>query len=156
MHSVKWCAKLWNVQNDSKCKYMQGAKSYKCKICEVQNAPVQWAPISIYLIRGCSHITSAAGGGEGVRQMLTIADEGGRGGQPNADHCWRGGEGGSPKSWQLLTRDGWGYNLVHKWVFRQQKICEKETIYVILVLQCIAKTKHRSKTHPSPLKCPVK
>ena len=65
-------------------------------------------------------------------------------------------EGGSPKSWQLLTRDGWGYNLVHKWVFRQQKICEKETIYVILVLQCIAKTKHRSKTHPSPLKCPVK
>ena len=30
-------------------------------------------------IRGCSHITSAAGGGEGVRQMLTIADKGGRG-----------------------------------------------------------------------------
>ena len=26
-------------------------------------------------------------GGEGVRQMLTIADEGGRGGQPKADHC---------------------------------------------------------------------
>ena len=56
-------------------------------------------------IRGCSHITSAAGGGEGVRQMLTIADEG-----------------------------------------RLGKICENGTIYVILVLQCIAKTKHRSKT----------
>ena len=26
-------------------------------------------------------------GGEGVRQMLTIADEGGRGCKPNADHC---------------------------------------------------------------------
>ena len=26
-------------------------------------------------------------GGEGVKQMLTIADEGGRGGKPNADHC---------------------------------------------------------------------
>ena len=25
--------------------------------------------------------------------MLTIADEGGRGGKPNADHCWRGGVG---------------------------------------------------------------
>ena len=30
-------------------------------------------------------------GGGGVSQMLTIADEGGRGGQPKADHCWRGG-----------------------------------------------------------------
>ena len=28
-------------------------------------------------LRGCPHITSAAGGGEGVSQMLTIADEGG-------------------------------------------------------------------------------
>ena len=26
-------------------------------------------------------------GGEGVRQKLTIADEGGRGGKPNADDC---------------------------------------------------------------------
>ena len=26
-------------------------------------------------------------GGEGVWQMLTIADEGGRGGKPKADHC---------------------------------------------------------------------
>ena len=33
-------------------------------------------------------------GGGGVSQMLTIADEGGRGGKPNADHCWRRGEGG--------------------------------------------------------------
>ena len=30
-------------------------------------------------IWGCSHITSAAGGGEGVWQMLTIADKGGKG-----------------------------------------------------------------------------
>ena len=37
-------------------------------------------------LRGCPHITSAAGGGEGVPQMLTIADEGGRGGKPNADN----------------------------------------------------------------------
>ena len=29
-------------------------------------------------IRGCPHITSVAGGGEGISQMLTIADEGGR------------------------------------------------------------------------------
>ena len=88
--------------------------------------------------------------------MLTIADEGGRGGQPNADHCWRGGEGGSPKSWRLLTRGGWGYNFVSQMGFRQPKICEKETIYVNLVLLCKAKTKHRSKTHLSPLKCHVK
>ena len=38
-------------------------------------------------IRGCPHITSAAGGGEGGRQMLTIADGGGGGGKPNADEC---------------------------------------------------------------------
>ena len=42
---------------------------------------------NMYHLRGCSHITSAAGGGEGVLQMLTIPDKGGRGGQPNADHC---------------------------------------------------------------------
>ena len=35
------------------------------------------------IIRGCSHITSAGRGG--VRQMLTKADEGGRGGKPIAD-----------------------------------------------------------------------
>ena len=29
--------------------------------------------------RGCSHIMSAAVGGEGVSQKMTIADEGGRG-----------------------------------------------------------------------------
>ena len=28
-------------------------------------------------VRGCSHIMSAAGGGEGVSQKMTIADEGG-------------------------------------------------------------------------------
>ena len=39
----------------------------------------------ITYIRGCPHITLAAGGGEGVSQMLTIADEWGRGGKPNAD-----------------------------------------------------------------------
>ena len=33
-------------------------------------------------------------GGGGVKQMLTIADEGGKGGQAIADDCWRGEEGG--------------------------------------------------------------
>ena len=28
--------------------------------------------------------------------MLTIADEEGRGGNPNADHCWRRGDPGTP------------------------------------------------------------
>ena len=37
--------------------------------------------------RGHPHITSAAGGGRGVSQKLTIADKGGRGGKPNADNC---------------------------------------------------------------------
>ena len=36
---------------------------------------------------GCPLITSAAGGGERVSQMLMIADEVGRGGKPNADDC---------------------------------------------------------------------
>ena len=40
--------------------------------------------------------------------MLTKADEGGRGGKPKADHCWRGGEGGWAKCWPLLTRGGGG------------------------------------------------
>ena len=30
--------------------------------------------------------------------MLTKADGGGRGGKPNADHCWRRGEGGVQES----------------------------------------------------------
>ena len=48
-----------------------------------------------YLLLGAVHILrQPPEGGEGVSQMLTIADEGGRGGKPNADHCWRGGEGG--------------------------------------------------------------
>ena len=42
---------------------------------------------SLMIVMGCAHITSAAGGGEGVSQMMTIADEGGRGGKPNADDC---------------------------------------------------------------------
>ena len=42
-------------------------------------------------------------GGEGVWQILTIADEGGRGGKPNADHCWRRGEGGARNPWFWLT-----------------------------------------------------
>ena len=44
----------------------------------------------------------------GIGQKMTKADEGGRGGHPNADNCWRGGEGGSAKSWPLLTRGGGG------------------------------------------------
>ena len=43
--------------------------------------------VVVEVVRGCPHITSAAGGVEGVGQMLTMADEGGRGGKPNADHC---------------------------------------------------------------------
>ena len=35
-------------------------------------------------IRGCPHIMSAAGGGGGGQAN---ADEGGRGGKPNADYC---------------------------------------------------------------------
>ena len=37
------------------------------------------AILTMHIVRGCPHITSAAGGGEGVRQMLTIADVGWRG-----------------------------------------------------------------------------
>ena len=66
-------------------------------------------------------------GGEGVSQMLTIviqkltiADE--------------------------RARGGWGYNFVSQTGFYQPKICEKETIYVNLVIQCKAKTKHRPKS----------
>ena len=38
-------------------------------------------------LRGCSHIISAGRRGKGVWQMLTIADEGRRGGKPKADNC---------------------------------------------------------------------
>ena len=37
------------------------------------------SPVSQVLTRGCPHITSAARGGKGVGQILTIADGGGRG-----------------------------------------------------------------------------
>ena len=37
----------------------------------------------------------------GVGQMLTKADKGGRGGQADADDCWRGGEGGVWKPLKL-------------------------------------------------------
>ena len=59
---------------------------------------------------------------------------------------------GSFTGWRWLTRVGWGYNVVSQMGFNQPKICEKETIYVNLVLQCKAKTKHRPKTLLSPLK----
>ena len=40
------------------------------------------------LVLGAVHILrQPPEGGEGVWQMLTIADEGGRGGKPKADHC---------------------------------------------------------------------
>ena len=41
--------------------------------------------MSQVLTRGCPHITSAARGGKGVGQILTIADGGGRGGTSNTD-----------------------------------------------------------------------
>ena len=47
----------------------------------------------IFLLLGAVHILRQPL--EGGSQMLTIADEGGRGGKPNDDHCWRRGEGGS-------------------------------------------------------------
>ena len=40
---------------------------------------IQWPPTFSFwiFIRGCSHIMSAAGGGEGVGQKMTVADKGG-------------------------------------------------------------------------------
>ena len=38
------------------------------------------------LVRGCSQIMSAAEGGGEVWKMLTMAEEGGRGGNANADN----------------------------------------------------------------------
>ena len=48
-----------------------------------------YATVSVlYCTLGAVHILrQPPEGGEGVSQMLTIADEGGRGGKPNADHC---------------------------------------------------------------------
>ena len=39
----------------------------------------------------------------GVSQKMTIADEGGGGGQANDDDCWRGVEGGSKNVHIWLT-----------------------------------------------------
>ena len=58
----------------------------------------------------------------GVGQKMTKADEGGRGGHPNADNCWRGGEGGSAKRWPLLTEGGGG---VYELLFLADVICEQ-------------------------------
>ena len=57
----------------------------------------------------------------GVGQKMTKADEGGRGGHPNADNCWRGGEGGAAKRWPLLTEGGGG---VYELLFLADVICE--------------------------------
>ena len=54
--------------------------------------------------------------------MLTKADEGGRGGKLNADHCWRRGEGGSAKCWPLLTEGGGGGQ---EPLFLADVICER-------------------------------
>ena len=51
----------------------------------------------------------------------------------------------------IADEGAWGYNFVSQMGFRQSKMCEKETSRVNLVLLCKAKTKHRSKTHLSPL-----
>ena len=86
------------------------APSLQKKNCETnctnrRTATSKYLPSSQSSFRGCSHITSAAGGGEGVWQMLTIADEGGRGGKPKADHCWRGEVG----VWKNSTKGFYGY-----------------------------------------------
>ena len=56
------------------------------KDCTIDYPAQRW----IFLLRGRSHITSAAGGG--------------RGGKPKANQCWRGGEGGKPNA----DKRGWG------------------------------------------------
>ena len=50
-----------------------------------QNTSVIWSEQAEQY--GAVHILRQPGEGAGIRQMLTIADEGGRGGQPKADHC---------------------------------------------------------------------
>ena len=52
------------------------------KLCIFWQGPCQGA---VHILR------QPPEGGEGVKQMLTIADEGGGGGKPNADNCWRRG-----------------------------------------------------------------
>ena len=64
----------------------------------------------------------------GVGQKMTKADEGGRGGHPNADNCWRGGEGGSAKRWPLLTEGGGG---VYELLFLADVICEQPLIELV-------------------------
>ena len=51
------------------------------------------------LVQGVGQMLTKTDEGEGeVKQMLTIADEGGK---VIADYCWRGGEGGceNPQIW---------------------------------------------------------
>jgi len=49
---------------------------------------VQCVNVNVDIALGAVHILrQPPEGGEGVWQMLTIADEGGRGGKPKADHC---------------------------------------------------------------------
>ena len=53
-------------------------------------APLIIQPRGEYFYLGAVHILrQPPEGGGGVSQKLTIADEGGRGGKSNADHCWQ-------------------------------------------------------------------
>ena len=55
------------------------------KDCTIDYPAQRW----IFLLRGRSHITSAAGGGRGVSQMLTIADKGGSLSSPSSPRVWK-------------------------------------------------------------------
>ena len=94
------------------CCYLQGAQTPFCKLWDAPstNGFHKKKVFCTLFLRGCSHITSAGRGGG--RQMLTKADEGGRGGRPNADNCWQGG--------------GWGQKNFQQWEFRGSKIVDSE------------------------------
>ena len=77
------------------------------KDCTIDYPAQRW----IFLLRGRSHITSAAGGG--------------RGGKPKANQCWRGGRGVS----QMLTiadKGGWGSEKISTKGFYGYKNVDRE------------------------------
>ena len=64
------------------------AKLTRCVSREQFAASQHYGIVCGFHILGAVHILcQPPEGGEGVWQMRTIADEGGRGGKPKADHC---------------------------------------------------------------------